>query len=218
VVVLLVLPLVLQGAGSASAFVVASAPWLLVVLGILGWRRAPRLSTWTLLCAVPGALAAAAAKLFNESGSPASAPSMALGVTTMLAYLAAAAAAASRPARTLPARASALPEEPSRPRRPPLQALAFGGTFVAALAMALVIPFLAPESVPADWGPAGTDGQVLTTVTGAIVGTSALTLFVGPALRRDRKRSPSAFQSRIRIALFAVVVATGILTWSLVAH
>jgi hypothetical protein len=59
---------------------------------------------------------------------------------------------------------------------------------------------------------------VLTTVTGAIVGTSALTLFVGPALRRDRKRSPSAFQSRIRIALFAVVVATGILTWSLVAH
>ena len=214
--VVVVVPLLVAGPGSLAGPLLAAVPIATLGLGaiLLDRHRNATLALW--LVAFPTAVATLAAAMSAlVVGDPPSTVGIVLGALSMLAYVLAAAERAGRPPALRPSRkrplGSAAPVREDAHRRRARHTLILGST-AAALALAVVVPaFGLLDTYRRAWGPAAAEAAVLTTVVGGALGSSALALFVGPALRASREPPPTARMRRRRVTLLLSSVGLGLL-------
>lgn len=197
-------------------------PYLLVLpllaLAVVGaaWARAWSATPWLSFVVFPLAVACAIAfepRLRLGESSPVAL--LVAGVGTFAAYLAVAAQSslsrvAMRTSAEFPLgqKSRTIPEGHRRSVRRAL--LAFGG--LLSLALLAVAPYVGHRhGFDEAWRDATPEGATLTSLVASALATASLAVFIGPALRSDRRRPTNGKHSRTkRVVPLLLLVALGV--------
>ncbi len=219
--VIVLWPLAFEASPGLFDIALLLPPLVLLAAGV--WQLRSRLpkgkltAQWLLLAAFPVSVVAVVASRPEPLNQTAHTPlALLLGVVSLAAYGAgsASATARSRVLRHGDHQPLATAWQPDPLPRPWLRGFVMAVTLVGALCIAVLAPswngFQALESA---WGKAAREGGVLTAVVAAILATTVVVVFLGPALRKEPARVRSAPERRRKVASLLLLSVVGGLTY-----